>query len=375
MRIRDIKLGDNNHRIETQLDFGADQISIYYQSKSLPLSDNLEAFISLALVASMIHQEDIQAYGHASQRYLNNLTAIQDFFLRWKPHYRRVEIHNIEPVIKTASSGNRIGVFFSAGLDSFYTFLKHELEITDLIFIHGFDIPLNKHTLRQQASEAVHKVADYYGKGVVEIETNANQFIARYVSGHQGYGAFLASVGHLLYPHFSRIYIATGHTFDTLDIMEGSHPDLDHLWSTEALEFVSDGVEATRMDKAASIAQSEVALQTLRVCVENRDGAYNCGKCPKCLRTLINLRMAGAGDQCSSFNYPLDLRRVGRIRPHGNKRVFLEEILAKLEESHTDPELENAVRKALAEPKFLGKMIQIIEKIRFRGARRHRFQR
>jgi hypothetical protein len=374
MQISNIELMNDDLRIQAQLDFEAEQHRIYYQSDSLSLCDNLEAFISLSLIASMIHRETIQAHGVASQRFLNNLEAVQDFFLLWKPHYQRVEIQGVKPVVKSASKENRIGVFFSAGLDSFYTFLKHKDEITDLIFIHGFDIPLNKHKLRQQASQAIHRVAETYAKGVVEIETNANQFNARYVSGHQGYGAFLVSVGHLLFPHFSRIYIATGHTFNTLDIMEGSHPDLDPLWGNEGLEFVHDGLEATRMDKAAAVAQSDVALQTLRVCVENRGGAYNCGVCPKCLRTLINLRMAGAAERCTSFDRALDLKRVARIRPHGNKRVFLEEILAKLEESHTDPELEKAVRKALAEPKLMGKVIQAIEKLRFRGARRHRFQ-
>jgi hypothetical protein len=374
MQIGKINQADDKRRIESRLDFGGDQIDLYYQSTGAPLVPNLETFIALSLVASMIHGEDILANGLASKNFLINLEAIQDFFLSWKPQFRRVEIRNVEPVERPASTRNRIGVFFSAGLDSFYTFLKHKDEITDLIFIHGFDIPLNNHDLRLQASKAVHKVANYYGKGVVEIETNANQFNTRYVSGHQGYGAFLASVGHLLSPDFSKIYIATGHTLDTLDIMEGSHPDLDSLWSTEALHFVSDGVEATRRDKAALAGQSEVALQTLRVCVENREGAYNCGKCPKCLRTLINLRMAGVVDQCTSFDKPLDLQRVSRIRPHGNKRVFLEEILAELEKSQADPELEHAVREALAEPRFLGKMIQKIEKIRFRGARRHRFQ-
>ena len=374
MLINNIKLRDDNQRIEAQLDFDSDQIQIYYQSSGPQLNPNLEAFIALSLVASMIHGEDIYAYGSASQCFLDNLKAIQDFFLRWKPHYHRPAMHHIEPIQRPASSGNRIGVFFSAGLDSFYTFLKHKDEITDLIFIHGFDIPLDQYALRQQASQVVHKVAAYYTKGVVEIETNANRLNARFVSGHQGYGAFLASVGHLLYPDFRKIYIATGHTLETLDVMEGSHPDLDSFWSTEALHFVSDGVEATRMDKAAAVAQSKVALQTLRVCVENRGGAYNCGKCPKCLRTLINLRMAGVVDQCTSFDRPLDLKRVARIRPHGNKRIFLEEILKQLQASQTDPELENAVRRALAEPKLVGKLIQIIEKTRFRGARRNRFQ-
>ena len=140
MLISNINLRDDNRRIDAQIDFGSDQIQIYYQSNGSQLEPNLEAFIALSLVASMIHGEDIRADGVASQSFLDNLEAIQDFFIRWKPQYHHPAIYGIEPVLRPPSNGRRTGVFFSAGLDSFYTFLKHKDEITDLIFIHGFDI-------------------------------------------------------------------------------------------------------------------------------------------------------------------------------------------------------------------------------------------
>ncbi len=45
-----------------------------------------------------------------------------------------------------------IACFFSGGVDSFYTLLKHREEITHIIFVHGFDIALEDHSLRAQAS-------------------------------------------------------------------------------------------------------------------------------------------------------------------------------------------------------------------------------
>jgi hypothetical protein len=208
----------------------------------------------------------------------------------------------------------------------------------------------------------------------VEVETDVMRFKDAYLPGHQAYGAILAGIGHLLGPAFHRIYIATGHTVDTLSIMEGSHPDLDPLWSTERLQFVHDGVEATRREKTSLVAESELALSTLRVCVENRGGAYNCGKCEKCLRTMINLRLAGALERCTTFDQPLDLRRVARIRPHGSRRFFLEDILQALEANQSDPQLEAAVRRALGTPGMVTKAIKAVERLRFRGARRKRFR-
>lgn len=374
MHIKEIISSDNNQRVAAKLDFGSDRWRVFYLSDSTPLTVNSETFIALGLLPCMRHGKSIHIQGNVSQQFLENLEKVQEFFLAWKPQYSRVAIHGVTPVGKAPSTENRVGVFFSLGVDSFYTFLKHREEITDLIFVHGFDIPLRSQTLRDQASEALHKVAAHYNKRALEIETDVMMFKDAYLPGHQAYGAILAGVGHLLGPSFSRIYIATGHTVDTLSIMEGSHPDLDPLWSTETLQFVHDGVEATRREKTGVVAESEVALTTLRVCVENRGGAYNCGRCEKCLRTMINLRLAGALDRCTTFDQPLDLNRVARIRPHGSRRFFLEDILEALEESRTDPELEAAVRQALSTPGLVTRAIKVFERLRFRGARRRRFR-
>src|SRR5574337_867736 len=47
-------------------------------------------------------------------------------------------------------TGRKVAVFFSGGLDSFYTLLKRRNEIDSLVFIHGFDIPLENVALREQ---------------------------------------------------------------------------------------------------------------------------------------------------------------------------------------------------------------------------------
>ena len=66
------------------------------------------------------------------------------------------------------------------------------------------------------------------------------------------------------------------------EILFGSHPLLDPLWSTETLAFVHDGCEANRMEKVRRIAESPLLLEGLRVCVDDRGpDVYNCGSCWK----------------------------------------------------------------------------------------------
>ena len=110
------------------------------------------------------------------------------------------------------------------------------------------------------------------------------------------------------------------------------------------------GVETTRVDKVAHLAGSEVAMRRLRVCWENRDGTYNCGRCEKCRRTMVNLAVAGALGRCATLPSRLDLRMLSRAVPTDrNTRWFMEENL-RAAERRTDPAglaLAGALRRGL----------------------------
>jgi len=49
------------------------------------------------------------------------------------------------------------------------------------------------------------------------------------------------------------------------------------------------------------------------VCSQYIDGAYNCGKCEKCIRTLLGLRAVGVKDHAISFAAPLDIENVRKL--------------------------------------------------------------
>jgi hypothetical protein len=71
----------------------------------------------------------------------------------------------------------------------------------------------------------------------------------------------------------------------------GSHPLTDPLWSTEAVEIVHDGAEARRTEKILRIVDDAEALDNLRVCFDDMN--TNCGRCAKCLRKMLPLRLLG----------------------------------------------------------------------------------
>ena len=185
-------------------------------------------------------------------------------------------------------------------------------------------------------------------------------FFDSYLLSRHSHGAFLASIGHLLSSFFRRIYIPATHTYANAAIhLLGSHPALDPLWSTEALEFIHDGCEATRIDKAALIAKSDVALNFLRVCFQGPNRPYNCGRCEKCIRTMINLHIAGALDRCTTFENQLDTKYIEKMMIYNDGiRILIEENLKALKNRPEDRKLYNALRKALRRSRWVNVLIR-----------------
>ncbi len=339
---------NRGHSVEVEFQLNTKRYRVFFRSADAFLSGNCDSFLACAILPCMkAGGGKLIARGEVSQGLISALSAIQDIYCSWDPSLRRTKIENVRPVPATSPTARRVGAFFSGGVDSFYTFLMHRDEITDLIFVHGLDIRLDNTSLRETASKTIREVASHFGKNVVEIETNIRHFLDPYVDwGKLGHGAALAAIGHLLSPDFRRIFVAATYTYAQLHPW-GTHPVLDSLWSSETLEFVHDGCEATRVQKVALISEYEIALQSLRVCWDERNTSYNCGRCEKCLRTMINLKANGALSRCTTFTTKLDVERLSQVRASDNTRVYFAENLDALERSQGDEELVRALRDIL----------------------------
>ena len=227
----------------------------------------------------------------------------------------------------------------------------------------GFDISVDQHSLYKKASDAVAYIAEELGKNVIEIETNVRSLLDPYISWEMSHGAALVSVGYLLSSHFSKIYIASTYTHANLHPW-GSHPFLDPLWSTESLEFIHDRCEASRAEKTAFLAQHDIALRTLRVCWQCPHETYNCGKCRKCLITMIDLYAAGKLEQCTTFDVPLDIKNVYKINVDGNVGYsFLRGSLLTLEKKGVNPELRDAILYVLQKQRNFRELLSLLKKI------------
>lgn len=319
---------------------------VRFASGDVELRPSAAAQIAVGLLPAMRHGTPLTLEGDIDRRMQRALQTIQDIQVAWVPNLQHIEVSC--PVVEVPSrTASRVGCFFTGGVDSFFTVLKHRAEITDLIFVHGYDVPLDNLPLRGQISSTVRQVAALVGLGVVEIETDVRAFLDPHVRWGAAHGAALAAVGHLLSEQFGKMYIGSSYSYPDL-FPWGSHPLLDPLWSDGAVEFVHDGCEATRVEKVGFIASHELALRHLRVCWQNPGGAYNCGRCDKCLRTMISLEVFGTLSKCATFSEPLDPRRVADMRiASQSERVFAMQNLRALAAHRPDSPIRTALAKAV----------------------------
>ncbi|MEN9362474.1 MAG: hypothetical protein RL095_4009 [Verrucomicrobiota bacterium] len=281
----------------------------YFSCASLRLNADAEAAMCLTGLAAMSTVGAVRVSGEASPVFLKNLTRITEIFSSWFPRYHRVEYSAVS-VRSQPRQGRRIGAFFTGGVDSFYTFLKHRDEITDLIFVHGYDVDLDDLPRRHSVSAMGRAIAKESGVNFLELETDAIRIFRDFGRwGQHAHGFGLASAARHLADEFQRIYIPS--TFSHQDLVPwASHPDTDRLFGDETLELIHDGLEADRSAKVRAIVEDDLALRHLRVCWTRVEGHYNCGRCEKCLRTMTALQAFQALHRCSTFEKELQPQTI-----------------------------------------------------------------
>jgi hypothetical protein len=158
-------------------------------------------------------------------------------------------------------------------------------------------------------------------------------------------GAVLSAMALGLGALISRCYIASSFPLTNLPPW-GTHPAVDPLWSSEALEIVHEGIEFDREAKIVAIADNDVVLDSLRVCNALRSAEGNCRRCDKCQQTALGLYFAGAIDRSRTLG-PVTAATLGRtvIIPRHFKNY--ERLRARTD----DPELQAAITTALRRSK------------------------
>ena len=358
--------GEESHQIKFGVQIGGDRRDVFFRSLgNTKLQGNFEAYLSGVVLPYMkAGGGTLIAEGEVSKKFLSGLEIIQDIYCSWDTSLKRVVVKDESSYKEETLKKERVGAFFSGGVDSFYTLLKRQETITDLIFIHGMDLDLEATKAREMVAAKTHEVALHYGKNLIEIETNVWQFLVScgVQWGEQGHGAALATVAHLLSSNLHKVYIPSTLSYTQM-VPYGSHPLLDPFWSSDSLELIHDGAEATRLDKVSQISKNRYALSYLRVCNDSGEFGHNCCKCEKCIQTMISLKIHNALERCTTFNNEICIKDVYKIYlRHGSlPYIHAQTHLPELEKTQGNEELKKAYRWILNRPEWVWKVKIVAE--------------
>jgi hypothetical protein len=301
--------------------------------------------VSALLLSCMKLGETLVLQEPISPLLFRNLKTIQEIYKAWVPGHSAIEI--VAPLQEQLAGPERVGLLFSRGADSFYSLLKHDHCISELIVLHGFEFPWNEDTRFREHLTSVRSVAEAFNKRVIVVRTNVKDHLERYTHWDFSHGAALASAALCLEGSISKCIIASTCSYAQLHPW-GSHPILDPLWSTESLQFLHDGTEALRVDKLRMIADNKLAMKYLRAC-DNESSSGHCGECEKCLRTMVGLHVIGRLADCPAMPHRVDPRVIRRLHLNEGEAAFFREFLPF---SIEPPALRRAIYHALRNQRY-----------------------
>jgi hypothetical protein len=328
------------------------------------------AFLLACAFPAMRHGERrLQVEGAVCPRLRDGLDSAVSLQRRWFGDDRRLP--TIEPVggfrAPDPASPARAGGFMSGGLDSVDLFLEnhdrfpdgHPGRLQTALHIVGLPqlghlTPSVRENFRLRARRAAETLSRKLGVRFIVVRTNVAEIEPDFrFFGNEYFGCAYAAIAHLFASALTSAVIASGHAPGAPLTPHGSHPLLDPLFSSGALEIRHEGTGRTRLEKSSAVARRLDLLRELQVCGAPSflpiEGPFsNCGRCSKCLHTLAEILLAGALDQAASFPPgSLTGEAIGAIVIDRSRAFLWTPLLHRLRRSR--PDLAAAIGERLAE--------------------------
>lgn len=362
---------------------GDQPYELFFRSSSSLQGAGMEAAVPLALLPAMRMGWPIHVRGSVSASFLEGVRRVIAFYSEHFPDFQSVAITAEHPAAAVPSTQARRASFFSGGVDSFFTLLKGQEDITDIITLRGFDMSLGDHVRWEQTRSAAQSVANSLGLGFHELESNFGSILKEFGQWvEHGHGLALASAARALAANFAEVRIPGSYTLES-QVPWGSSMFTDPEFSDEALTIVHDACSATRADKTVFISTNELVLRYLRVCPGSKNnGKFNCCRCEKCLRTMVALHACGTLARSAAFPETITPTLVASaLTLNPQARIFVRENIDLLRRLRPDDQaMLKALQTQLDRPLWLARLkskwqrkhrhlVRNIAKIRARIAR------
>lgn len=291
--------------------------TLYYeverQYKNALCEERLDAFVTGLLTSAMENGLDIYCEGAVSERLFYQLTT---HFIPILSKNNPSRCRPIKLFAPTSSipipNAHAVSTGCSGGVDSFTTICTHTnicetFRLTHLLFAsHGTldfrEERIEAYYLRELPT--VRAIGDAFNLETIGVFSNLHTF---YKFPYKGFNTIFftthVSFVFALQNLFAVYYESSGDPLREfniqLDKAHGSDGSIFDTLScgslcTENLSFYSTNADLDRIEKLSIVANNKTAQDYLTVCVTDVMGGdkghrRNCGRCDKCLRTIVQL--------------------------------------------------------------------------------------
>lgn len=264
-----------------------------------------DAYVIAMLNYAMRNGHDIECEAPITEDlYYNIDNYLVDALVKHNKEFYRTIIQ-AKVASETLPSFGAVGTGISCGVDSLHAVAKQ----TNLIFknhniTHLTFNNVGSHGEGKRASDLFAKrcerpvrFAKEYGFDIIVSDSNLMDIIKQvHFESHTYSSLFPVYCLQKLYSIYYYASAGFGYHEFRLDERDcGAYELLSlPLFSTNRLRIYSEGEGFSRMDKLKDIVRYKPSYKYLNVCLSSED---NCGKCEKCIRTLLGIDALGALDK------------------------------------------------------------------------------
>lgn len=267
--------------------------SVWFESSDVPLAEAAEAFGSAFLVPAMHARRQLHVPAGGCETWTANTWRVAEAF-------RDLWYSDAPPPLciatrqAAATAATTTALCFTGGVDAFHTFLENQQRVDRLVYVVGYDVQLRHRRRAADVSRMIRSIAAEAGTASALLRTNLRQHpLMRATPWVRSFGGALAAIGHLLGDSAATLIISgDGLGYEHPEV--GSRSGTDHLFGSATTSIEHFAPTVTRLEKIRRIAGEPIVQQHLRVCWQNIGDRLNCGRCEKCVRTMLSLDACGA---------------------------------------------------------------------------------
>jgi hypothetical protein len=330
IRVDDLRAVDNRLFVKFYFSdkirryFNGDRLFLTFDQNIEKINKSILSIPALSVVVPVAWAVGADVYLESADAcFLRSLKNVESTFRKWFPRFSfSTEIH-VDHIVSDASSGKRVALLFTGGLDSLTSYLRHKEQKPDLISIWGVDIPTCERRYWNLVKGKLQDFANQEGLDIHFVKTNASELINSELLDKNflpagftwclavSHGLLLVGAASpLLTPQFGTLLVASS---DCKNVWEPNGSFLFHLADVSVgnTRVVYDNHELTRLEKAQRILNGNSRyFSNLIVCgssarffaTPRAPQALNCCVCEKCLRTITELALANIDPARSNFS-------------------------------------------------------------------------